>query len=53
MIISGWQIHSYGDLEEVQLAKNVKKPFIKTPTELLVKLTSSSVNPIDIAMIGK
>ncbi|KAG5675742.1 hypothetical protein PVAND_005620 [Polypedilum vanderplanki] len=50
--MTGYQIHSYGELDELQFSKNVKKPFIKSPNEMLVKVTASSVNPIDIAMIG-
>lgn len=50
----GIEIHSYGvDLEELQHSKNVKKPIIKAPTEVLVKVTASSVNPIDVAMMSK
>ncbi|CAG9811527.1 unnamed protein product [Chironomus riparius] len=50
--MSGWQIHSYGELDEVQFSKNVKKPYIRSPKELLVKVDASSVNPLDVAMIN-
>ena len=52
--MSGWQIHSYSDnIEDLQLSDNLKKPFIRRPTELLVKVHASSVNPIDVAMMSK
>ncbi|KAI4483680.1 hypothetical protein M0804_007940 [Polistes exclamans] len=45
-----WQVHSYGDLDELKLS-NVKIPIITKPTEVLIKVQAASVNPIDIAMI--
>lgn len=52
--MSGWQIHSYSDnIEDLQFSENLKKPYIRRPTELLVKVMASSVNPIDVAMMGK
>ncbi|KAK2576135.1 hypothetical protein KPH14_007465 [Odynerus spinipes] len=44
-----WQIHSYGDLDELKLS-NVRIPLITKPTEVLIKVQAASVNPIDIAM---
>lgn len=49
--MTGWQIHSYS--EDLQLAQNIKKPIILKPTQLLVKVTASSVNPIDVAMMSE
>lgn len=52
--MSGWQIHAYSDnVQELQLADNIKKPIIRKPSELLVKVTASSVNPIDVAMMSE
>ena len=50
--MQGWQIHAYGDLDELQLDQNIKIPALTHPTEVLVKVLASSVNPIDIAMTG-
>lgn len=50
--MTGWQIHSYGDLSELQYSEKLRIPMIRKPTEVLVKVNSSSVNPIDVAMIG-
>lgn len=47
--MQAWQIHSYGGLEELKLS-NVRIPVIARPTDVLVKVEASSVNPIDIAM---
>lgn len=48
--MSGWQIHSYYD--GIQYSDNIKIPIIKESNELLIKVNSTSVNPIDIAMVG-
>ncbi|XP_003707613.1 NAD(P)H oxidoreductase RTN4IP1, mitochondrial [Megachile rotundata] len=47
--MQAWQIHSYGGLEELKLS-HVRIPMIAKPTEILVKVEASSINPIDIAM---
>lgn len=47
--MQAWQIHSYGGLEELKLL-SVRIPLIAKPTDVLVKVEASSVNPIDIAM---
>lgn len=49
--MAAYQIHSYGNnIEELQFNRNAKKPHIKMPSEVLVKVHASSVNPIDLAM---
>lgn len=47
--MQAWQIHSYGGLEELKLS-NVRIPVINRPSDILVKVEASSVNPIDIYM---
>lgn len=49
--MNGWQIHSYSD--SIQFSDKIKIPTIKDSNELLVKVSSTSVNPIDVAMVGK
>ena len=52
--MSGWQIHSYSDsVSDLQCSQNLKKPHIRKPSELLVKVVASSVNPIDVSMMSK
>uniref|UniRef100_A0A182LVT1 Enoyl reductase (ER) domain-containing protein n=1 Tax=Anopheles culicifacies TaxID=139723 RepID=A0A182LVT1_9DIPT len=51
--MSGWQIHAYGvPQEEIQFSDGIKMPILRSPTQLLVKVKASSVNPIDVAMIN-
>lgn len=40
-------------MSELQFTKTAKKPHLRSPNEVLVKVSASSVNPIDVAMIGK
>lgn len=46
-----WQIHSYGGIEELQLSCSVREPIITKPDDVLVSISASSVNPIDVAMM--
>ncbi|XP_055591640.1 reticulon-4-interacting protein 1 homolog, mitochondrial isoform X2 [Uranotaenia lowii] len=49
--MNGWQIHSYGALDEVEFSDSIKMPVLSSPNQLLVKIEAASVNPIDVAMI--
>lgn len=51
--MAGFQIHNYGEITELQHTEHVKKPYIRKPSEILVKVTASSVNPLDVAMISE
>lgn len=51
--MSAWQIHDYGDLQELQYSDKVKMPQIQQANECLIKILSSSVNPIDVAMLSE
>ena len=51
--MKAWQIHQYGGIEELTLHKAAKAATIKTPKEILVKVDATSVNPIDIRMMGE
>ncbi|XP_066583860.1 reticulon-4-interacting protein 1, mitochondrial-like [Prorops nasuta] len=44
-----WQIHSYDGLKGLALS-NARIPIISRPTEVLIKVEASSVNPIDVLM---
>lgn len=48
-----WQVHCYGGLEELKLSKTVRIPHIKGPNDVMIQISASSVNPIDVAMMGK
>lgn len=48
-----WSIHNYtGDFDEI-VQTEVNKPTISSPSEVVLKITASSVNPIDVAMMSK
>ncbi|XP_021917276.1 reticulon-4-interacting protein 1 homolog, mitochondrial isoform X2 [Zootermopsis nevadensis] len=47
-----WQIHCYGGLEELKLSKTVRVPYIKGPNDVMIQISASSVNPIDVLMMG-
>uniref|UniRef100_A0A1I8MI92 Enoyl reductase (ER) domain-containing protein n=1 Tax=Musca domestica TaxID=7370 RepID=A0A1I8MI92_MUSDO len=50
--MKGWQIHSYGDVEELQYSDKLKMPQIRQADHCLVKVLATSVNPIDVAMLS-
>lgn len=50
-MMQAWQINKFGNISELKLT-SVNKPTIKKPSEVLVKVLASSVNPIDVAMLG-
>nr|CAD7401812.1 unnamed protein product [Timema poppensis] len=45
-----WQIHSYGELEDLQLSHSARSPPITSPDEVLIQILATSVNPIDLAL---
>uniref|UniRef100_A0A1B0BRP7 Enoyl reductase (ER) domain-containing protein n=1 Tax=Glossina palpalis gambiensis TaxID=67801 RepID=A0A1B0BRP7_9MUSC len=50
--MSGWQIHNYGDFDELLFSDRLKVPQIKQSNEILLKVQATSINPIDVAMLG-
>lgn len=51
--MSAWQIHDYGEIQELQYSNNVKMPQIHQANECLIKVLATSVNPIDVLMLSK
>ncbi|KAH8412042.1 hypothetical protein KR222_007522, partial [Zaprionus bogoriensis] len=49
--MSGWQLHCYGEIEELQYSDKLKLPPIRSSAECLVRVRTSAVNPIDVAML--
>ncbi|XP_017047350.1 reticulon-4-interacting protein 1 homolog, mitochondrial [Drosophila ficusphila] len=47
----GWQLHNYGDIDELQLSDKLKIPQIRSSNECLVRIRTTAVNPIDLAML--
>ena len=50
--MKAWHIHSYGGLNNLEFS-HIRSPFLNNPDEILVEVHASSVNPIDIAIIGR
>ncbi|KAJ9583202.1 hypothetical protein L9F63_022449 [Diploptera punctata] len=50
--MNAWQIHSYGGLEELQLSKTARIPHVQDPNDIIVRVSASSINPIDMAMMA-
>lgn len=50
--MSGWQLHCYGDIDELQFSEKLKLPSIRSSEECLVRVRTTTVNPIDLAMLG-
>lgn len=50
--IQAWQIHAYGGIDELKLSSTKVPPLLK-PSDVLIQVDASSVNPIDVAMTGK
>lgn len=50
--MNAWQIHCYGGLEELQLSKTTRIPHIQDPNDIIVRISASSINPIDLAMLA-
>lgn len=48
-----WQISQYGQIDELQLSNTARRPSISKCSDVVVKVHASSVNPIDVAMIGE
>ncbi|CAH1391679.1 unnamed protein product [Nezara viridula] len=50
-LMPAWQFQSFGGLDQLKL-NNVVVPQLKKPNDVLVKIHATSVNPLDVAMIG-
>lgn len=51
--MSGWQIHKYKGIVSLKLNNDIPIPKIVSPTDVLVEVHTSSVNPLDVMMMGK
>lgn len=50
--MAAWRVHAYGALSELRLDE-ARVPPLRAADELLVRVHSSSLNPLDVAMIGE
>jgi hypothetical protein len=48
---NAWQVHSYGGIDELQYGP-IRIPQIRCSDEVLINVEATSVNPIDLFMLG-
>lgn len=51
--MSGWEINEYGGIEALTFNANIQMPAIRSPTEVLIEVYVTSVNPLDEMMTGE
>ncbi|KAJ6646026.1 Reticulon-4-interacting protein 1, mitochondrial [Pseudolycoriella hygida] len=49
--MSGWQIHKYRGISSLKFSNEIPIPKISSPTEILIEVHTSSVNPLDVMMM--
>lgn len=47
-----WQLHSYGNLDDLLLTSNARSPVLAGAKDVIVRVRASSVNPLDVMMTG-
>lgn len=52
-IMRGWELHDYGGIDALTFSQNILLPQIKSPTDVLVEVIATSVNPIDQLQTGE
>lgn len=51
--MSGWQIHKYKGMAALKFSNEIPIPKIQSPTDVLIEVHTSSVNPLDVMMMGE
>lgn len=51
-MMRGWEIYEYGGIDALTISQNILLPAIKSPTDVLVEVIATSVNPIDQLQTG-
>jgi hypothetical protein len=51
--MQAWIIYYYGNNQQFTLSDSVQMPIILSPKDVLIKVLTSSINPIDIRRRGK
>ncbi|XP_063827868.1 reticulon-4-interacting protein 1 homolog, mitochondrial [Ostrinia nubilalis] len=49
--MAAWRAHAYGALDELRL-EAARVPALRAPDDVLVRVAASSINPLDVAMLG-
>lgn len=50
--MNGWQIFEYGGIDSLKFSDNIKLPVIRNPTDVLIEVYVTSVNPLDQLQTG-
>lgn len=51
-LMKGWELYEYDGIDALTLSHNILLPQIKSPTDVLVEVITTSVNPIDQLQTG-
>jgi len=51
--MSAWQLHAYGDINQLKVSNSVPLPIVCRPHDVLVRVHAASVNPVDVMMVGE
>lgn len=52
-IMRGWELYEYGGIDALTFSQNIVLPQIKSPTDVLVEVIATSVNPLDQLQTGQ
>lgn len=50
--MKAWQIFEYGGIDALKFSDNIKIPAIQNPTDVLIEVYVTSVNPLDQLQTG-
>lgn len=51
--MSAWCIDSYGTNEVLRFSEEIPMPTVTSPTDVMIQVHATSLNPLDVAMRGK
>lgn len=51
--MQGWLIYYYGGNQQLTLSDSINTPILLSPKDVMIKVSASSINPIDIRRRGK
>lgn len=51
-LMKGWEIHEYGGINALQLNESMTMPTITASNQVLVEVHTTSLNTLDLLMLG-
>lgn len=51
--MSAWCVDSYGTNEVLRFSEEIPMPTVTSPTDVMIQVHATSLNPLDVAMRGK